>query len=328
MSDSLLGVDIGGTKVAAGLVDLQGEILFKTRNPMNSRGSAEEGLSAVLMAINDALAFSPDANVVGIGLIAPGPLDPKRGLIINPPNNPCWRNYPLVQEVQKHYDSPVVLDNDANGAALAEAIWGAGRGYSNVFYATLGTGIGTGMVLDGKIFHGRTGAAAEGGHMTIDYRSRYVCGCGKPGCIEVLASGRAVARRAKEKAVTAPQAAALLLELADGKIDNITAELVGKAWKAGDPLATEILEETADMLAAWIGNIVDMIEPEVMVFGGGLTDLMKDWFAHIERAFPKWAINQRASEIPIVHAKYGHDAGVAGGAALCLSLPKAVSMSM
>ena len=327
MSDSfLMGVDIGGTKVAAGLVDSQGEIIFKTRNPMNSKGSAAEGLSAVRQAIDDALAFQRDANIQGIGLIAPGPLDPKRGLIINPPNNPCWRNYPLVEEVQKHYEPQVVLDNDANGAALAEAIWGAGRGYSNVFYATLGTGIGTGIVLDGKIFHGRTGAAAEGGHMTIDYRSRYVCGCGKPGCIEVLASGRAVARRAREKAVAAGTAGARLLELADGKADNITAEIVGNAWKQGDPLATEILKETADMLAAWIGNIVDILEPEVMVFGGGLTDLMKDWFPHIAKEFPKWAINQRASEIPIVHAKYGHDAGVAGGAALCLSLPKAVSV--
>ena len=96
MSDSfLMGVDIGGTKVAAGLVDSQGEIVFKTRNPMNSKGSAAEGLSAVRQAIDDALAFQRDANIEGIGLIAPGPLDPKRGLIINPPNNPCWRNYPL-----------------------------------------------------------------------------------------------------------------------------------------------------------------------------------------------------------------------------------------
>src|SRR5262249_53082360 len=146
-----------------------GEISSIKRAPMNSRGSAEEGLQSVVSAIADVLDGDPDG-VQGIGICAPGPLDPKTGVILNPPNVPCWRNFPLTESLQKLYPAPVKLDNDANAAALAEARWGAGRGYNNVFYATVGTGIGTGIVIDGKIFHGRTGSAGEGGHVSIDYR--------------------------------------------------------------------------------------------------------------------------------------------------------------
>ena len=121
-----------------------------------------------------------------------GPLDPRTGVVINPPNLPGWRNFPLADLISKAYRLPVRVDNDGNAAALAEALWGAGRGYRNVFCATIGTGIGTGIVFDGCIYHGRTGAAAEGGHTTIDYRGPR-CGCGKLGCIEALASGPAIA---------------------------------------------------------------------------------------------------------------------------------------
>jgi len=137
---------------------------------------------------------NPEARstIHGIGICSPGPLDPKTGVVINPPNLPCWRNYPLASETSRIYQLPVRVDNDGNAAALAEALWGAGYGYRNVFCTTIGTGIGAGMVFDGEVYHGRTGAAGEGGHMSIDYRGPS-CGCGKPRCIEVLASGPAIA---------------------------------------------------------------------------------------------------------------------------------------
>jgi glucokinase len=123
-----------------------------------------------------------------------GAADPKNGVVINPPNLPCWRNFPLGENMRRLFAVPVSIDNDANAAALAEARWGSGRGYRNVFYAGLGTGIGTGIVFDGEIYHGRTGAAAAGGHVGIDIHGP-VCGCGKRGCIEMIASGPAIARR-------------------------------------------------------------------------------------------------------------------------------------
>ncbi len=314
-----LGVDIGGTKVAAGMVDTEGQVLRKTRVPMRAQGTAQEGMEAVRSAIDTII--GSDAQVAGIGICSPGPLDPSTGIVINPPNLPCWRNFPLAEEVATAYRiKSVRVDNDANAAALAEWLWGSARGFTNVFYATIGTGIGTGIVFDGRIYHGRTGAAAEGGHITIDFRSKARCGCGKRGCIEALASGTAMALRAREKASElGPKSA--LLRLAGGDIAAITTEMVAEAWRAGDPTATEVLRETADMIAIWLGNIVDVLEPDVIVLGGGAGKLMTEWAPQISETLEKWCLNQRCSEIPIRPAHYGGDSGIAGATALCLGVP-------
>jgi glucokinase len=312
-----LGVDIGGTKVAAGLLDSRGAIIFRTRVPMLARGSAAEGFGAVQAAIEAVFAAHPEscANLSGIGICAPGPLDPKTGVILNPPNVPCWRNFPLAAEVQRVFELSARVDNDGNAAALAEAIWGAGVGYKNVFYATLGTGIGTGIVFNECIYHGRTGSAAEGGHVTIDYHGP-VCGCGKRGCIEALAAGPAIARRARERINTGPSSSKVLA-LAGGDLGAITAKTVAEAFRQGDAIAAEVLQETADLLAIWAGNIIDLLEPDVFIFGGGLAPLMSGFFPRIREQLVNWCVNQRFKEMPIVLAKYGADAGIAGAAALC-----------
>ncbi len=314
----ILGVDIGGTKVAAGLVNMRGDIVYKTRVPMVANGDAAAGLAAVGSAIETALKANPAAHVSAIGMSSPGPLDPKTGVVINPPNLPCWRNFHLADEIRKVYDVPTRVDNDANAAGLAEAIWGAGIGFNNVFYATLGTGIGTGVVFDGKVYHGRTGAAAEGGHMSISFEGPK-CGCGKRGCIESLASGPAIAQRARFTLERAGARGNKILELTGGSIDKVTAEVVGQAWRAGDKLAGEILQKTCDMLTCWLGNIVDLLEPDVMVIGGGVGELVEGWFDYIRKLLPKWTINSRCQEIPIVRARYLADSGIAGSAALCLA---------
>ena len=314
----VIGVDVGGTKIAAGLVDQEGVILQQIRTPMVAGAGASAGLDAVISAVRGLGqkmgGSGPAAVVGGIGICSPGPLDPKKGVVINPPNLPCWRNYPLAAEVERALGVPVKLDNDANAAALAEAQWGAGRGYRNVFYATLGTGIGTGMVFDGKIYHGRTGAAAEGGHVSIDYRGPR-CGCGKPGCIEVLASGPAIARRAGAKLAAGGQSK--ILEMAGGNPEAVSSEMVGQAYASGDALAREVLLETVDLLALWLGNMVDLLEPDVMVVGGGVAAMLSPLFGEIRQRLPACCINSRCDEIPLVMARYGGDAGIAGGAALC-----------
>ena len=306
-------MDVGGTKVAAGLVDANGEISSHMRVPMVSNLSAQEGLSAVLAAIAKVLANGTE-HVSGIGICAPGPLDPTTGVILNPPNVPCWRNFSLAEAVQKVYSVPVRVDNDANAAALAETRWGAARGYRNVFYATIGTGIGTGIIFDGHIFHGRTGAAGEGGHVSIDYRGP-LCGCGKPGCIEVLASGTAIAKRARERIAAGCKSS--ILELAAKNLDAVTGEVVGKAFAAGDPLATEILTETAEMIALWLGNMIDLLDPDIIVIGGGAAALFSPFFDYLRQRIPQLTVNPHANEVPIVSSRYGTDSGIAGGAALC-----------
>jgi glucokinase len=317
--DLVIGVDIGGTKVAAGLVDPSGEILCRNRNPMVCHDGAASGLASVTKAIETASAQAIGAagkhNLIrGVGICSPGPLDPKTGVVINPPNLPCWRNFPLAAEIAQIYRVRVKVDNDANAAGLAETLWGSGRGYRNVFYTTIGTGIGTAILIDGRIFHGRTGSAAEGGHMSIDYKGPR-CGCGKTGCIEVLASGPAIALRARAK-LEAGRASSLL-DLAGGKIEKITSETVGVAAASGDAVASEIIQETVELLAFWFGNIVDLLEPDVMIVGGGVSSMLKPFLGDIRDRLPACCVNQRCQEIPLISARYGEDAGIAGGAALC-----------
>ena len=313
----IVGVDIGGTKVAAGLVNDLGEITHKVRVPMVATGDAATGFGAVKAAVEAVFAEAPESrrSVKGIGICSPGPLDPKTGVVLNPPNVPCWRNYPLASETERAFCVPAKVDNDANAAALAETLWGAGIGYGNVFYATLGTGIGTGIIFNGKIYHGRTGSAAEGGHNTIDYRGP-MCGCGKRGCIEILCSGPAIAVRARTR-IGESQAPSRMVELAGGSVEQVKAEHVGKAYAEGDALATKVLDETAELLGIWLGNVVDMLEPDVMIVGGGVAELMRPFFSRISSVADQWSINPRSSEIPLVMARYGTDAGVAGAASLC-----------
>src|SRR5712671_7983978 len=236
----VVGVDIGGTKVAAGLVDANGEILARNRTPMLTAGAPSNGLAAVSAAIRGLFSDAASQNQIeAIGICAPGPLNPHTGVIINPPNLAIWHNYPLAEEMRRLYSVNVKIDNDANAAALAEAKWGAGRGYRNIFYASIGTGIGTGIIFDGRIYHGRTGAAAEGGHIGIDSNGP-ICNCGKRGCVETLAAGPAIGRRGGQKFSKYPKS--LLAELASGNADAVTSELVAKAYAARDPAAEKVIQ--------------------------------------------------------------------------------------
>jgi glucokinase len=311
-NDVTLGVDIGGTKIAVGLVDREGKILTQARIPMIGNGTAEAGLQAVISAIDSVVWAN---KVSSIGICAPGPLNPETGVVLNPPNLPCWRNFPLARKIADKFHMRVRVDNDANAAALAETRWGAARGYGYVFYATIGTGIGTGIVLGGRIYHGSTGSAGEGGHVSIDYRGR-LCSCGKRGCIEVLAAGPAIGTRARAKLSAEASRDSAILDLAKGDVTAVSSELVGQAYAAGDPLAREILLETIEVLTPWLGNIVDLLDPDVLVMGGGVAAMLRPFFDDIKQRLPAWCVNPRAAEIPLVMAHYGADAGIAGGAAL------------
>jgi glucokinase len=320
----VIGVDVGGTKVAAGLVDPTGKILFRARTPMVANDGAASGLAAVTSVIDNVSAQAssapgaPPQLIHGIGICSPGPLDPKTGVVLNPPNLPCWRNYPLAAELARIYRVRVKVDNDANAAGLAETLWGAGRGHRNVFFIIIGTGIGTAILIDGRVYHGRTGAAAEGGHLSIDYRGPR-CGCGKPGCIEVLASGPAIARRARERLEAGRSSS--ILDLAGGKISAVTSEMVGQANASGDAVAAEVLQETIEFLSFWLGNVIDLLEPDVIIVGGGVASMLKAFFPRIQERLPACSVNPRCQEIPLLPAQYGEDAGIAGGAALCFEAP-------
>jgi len=315
MASLVLGVDIGGTKVAAGLVTEAGEIVYQVRVPMVADHGPEEGFQSVCQAIDSALE-SNATPVRAIGVSSPGPLDPKRGVILKTPNLPCWRNFPLLQRIEQKYGLPTRVENDANAAGLAEAIWGAGANYDSIFYVTMGTGIGTAIIQAKRIFHGRTGAAAEGGHMTIDLNAPVGCGCGKRGCLESMVSGPAIARRGREHLTKVPADS----NSQEGNVDRgaITTKSVFDTGDAGEAWAVRVIEETTEILAAWLGNIIDLLEPDVIVVGGGVGIRLTSWLPKIATAIRHWTINPGAHEIPLLPARYGADSGLAGSAALWL----------
>jgi glucokinase len=232
--------------------------------------------------------------VSAIGICAPGPLNPKTGVVLNPPNLPGWRNVPLAELVAVEFGLPCRVENDANAAGLAEARFGAARGFSSVFYVTLSTGIGTGIILDGRIYHGKNGQAGEGGHVTIDYQSAARCGCGLPGCIEALASGSALARRGLEP------------------------ERLSASAKAGDASALEVLDDLARKLGAWLGGMISLLDPEILVIGGGLSEIGEPLFARLREVTPARSINPFAASTPIVRAQFGTNVGILGAAAVVL----------
>ena len=327
METPVLGVDIGGTNVAAGLVNEAGVILSQFRVPMIADRSAEEGFHSVCQAID--LAMSSAAGPIrAIGVSSPGPLDPRRGVILKTPNLPCWRDFPLLDAIEQKYGFATRVENDANAAGLAEAVWGAGVDFHSVFYVTVGTGIGTAIVEDKRIFHGRTGAAAEGGHMTIDLNAPVRCGCGKRGCLESMVSGPAIARRCGEQLARLSSINTALRAAANG--DSPSTRSIFEVSEKGDPLAIRIIEETADILAIWLGNIIDLLEPDAIVVGGGVGASLAKWLPRIAAGIPSASINPRAHEIPLLPARYGADSGLAGAAALWLAnaeFTRAVSKS-
>ncbi len=308
-----LGVDIGGTKVAAGLVEAGGTIVFKTRQSMRTSGTSQEAMVAIHAVIQSSLAAA-GGTTASIGVVSPGPLDIASGVVLNPPNLPCWVNFPLADEIRAAYNIPARLDNDANAAGLAEALWGAAASYRSVFYATVGTGLGTAIVFNRQLYYGRTGMAGEGGHMTVDLQGPIFCGCGKAGCVEGLVAGPGIARRARQRILAGEDTA-----LRDFSLEQITAHEVVQAWRTGDPLATQVVTETMDVLAAWFGNIIDLLEPDVIVVGGGLGSLVSEWFGYINERLPRWSINPRSRQVPFLSAKFGVDAGIVGAAALCFA---------
>lgn len=265
----VLGVDIGGTKIAVGRVDGKGALMSRGEMPTLARDGVDVSVAQVFAAIDSQLT----SEVTAIGIAAPGPLNPKTGVILNPSNLP-WRDLPLAGMVAERYGRPCKVENDANAAGLAEARFGAGREAASVFYATLGTGVGSGIILDGKVYHGKNGAAAEGGHMTIDYRSDAICNCGTRGCIEALASGFAIERA--------------------GGYD---------------------IDELAERLSAWLGSVISLLDPDVIVVGGGMTKIGEPLFDRLRARTPHWTINHCASGTPIVPAALGPDVGIIGGAA-------------
>ncbi len=312
-----IGIDLGGTKISTALVSAHGQII--TRDYRETEAS--KGRSSVVARMIDAASDVMNsggvvpAQISGVGVAAPGPIDVKSGVVTTPPNLPGWKDVPLKRLIQDQLGLPTALENDANAAALAEHRFGAGRGTQHMIYVTASTGIGGGFILDGQLYSGATGAAAEIGHMTLlPHGPR--CGCGNRGCLEALASGTAIAREARERVERGIPT--LIADLAEGDPNRISAKLVAQAASRGDVEAKEILDDAMNYLGVGMANLVDLFNPELIVIGGGLTKMGERLFDPVRRIIRRRAFPAAAQAVRVVPAQLGDDVGVLGAATVAM----------
>jgi len=321
MEPLILGLDIGGTKIAGGLLTHTGERVARKELP-NEQAKGFAHSSGQMNRVVEGLiqhAREKDAGITGIGACAPGPMDVERGILFNPPNLEGWQDLALREMLEGRFKVAVCMDNDANAAGLAEALWGAGKGFDHVFYATVSTGIGTGIILNRHILHGKNGMAGEGGHVTIQYEDTDArCNCGNTGCIESYASGTSVARRARKALDRLPEKPVLLEKETGGDWESLTMKHLANAARQGDAFSLGRIEEAGTLLGIWLGSIVSLLDPDIVIVGGGVSRAGEPLFDAIRRELPRRTINPFAAETPVVKAKLGQDVGIFGAAALVL----------
>jgi glucokinase len=319
-SGLVLGLDIGGTKLAAGVVAPDGQVLSFLVTPT----LVQEGVDAVLgrlfdlgrKAIDEAgidEAGDGGARIAAVGIGCGGPLDSDAGILLAPPHLPGWVDVPVTALAEARYGLPAVLDNDATAAAVGEHRYGAGRGTRHMVYLTVSTGVGGGAVLDGRTYRGAAGNGGELGHVTVDTHGRHCRGCGRTGCLEAYASGTSIAERALE-AVAEAEAAGRPTALA--RYSPITAEDVSREAAAGDEVATRVWVATTQALACGVTSLVNLFEPELVVLGGGVTRAGEQLLAPVRRIVREQAMGPAARAVRVVGAATGDRVGVVGAAAI------------
>ena len=306
-----IGVDVGGTKVAAGVVDANGVILATTR-----RDTPADDPTRTADVIADAVReLAAEHDVVAVGLGAAGFVDASRSTVMFAPNL-AWREEPLREAIEQRVGLPAVVENDANAAAWAEARFGAGRGEDYVVVLTVGTGIGGGIVVEGRLLRGQFGVAAEIGHINIVPDGRR-CGCGLQGCWEQYASGRALVQEAAEVASASPAMANELLELAGGRPEAITGPMITEAAIAGDVAALQCFDEIGRWLGRGMAQLAAILDPGVYVIGGGVSTAGEILRERAVRSYRKHLTARGHRPIAEVRiAELGPEAGIVGAANL------------
>jgi glucokinase len=309
----VLVIDLGGTKMLAAIISNEGQVLAQERILTLADEGPESVINRMLSVIDRLLTLTDIAphQLDSISIAAAGVINLDQGIITVSPNLPGWHNVPLRDIMNEKYKINTFLVNDANAAALGEHRFGAGKGVNNLIYLTVSTGIGGGIIINGKLYSGSCGIAGEIGHMSIDINGPR-CNCGNIGCLEVLASGTAVAKEAIRRVSHGEESS--LTRIVEGKLENITAKEVALAAQEGDSLASEVISRAATFLGIGMVNLVNIFNPEMIIVGGGMAkmgDLLLNPARRIvkERAFPL-----AAQAVRIVPAQLGDNAGVLGAA--------------
>jgi glucokinase len=311
---NVFGIDMGGTNLRVALGSPAGELLDKRFRATQAEPGAEAGIKALTEMMEELAAANnlrmSDIGATGVGV--PGPSNPATGVLLNPPHLPGWHNFPVAGRLEAATGIPTRLENDAQLAAYGEFHRGAGRGTRHLLYVTISTGIGGGIVIDGKLYIGAGGTAGEVGHIVIDPDGP-ICGCGRRGHLEAVASGTAMARIAAER-IAAGETSSL------SRLEKITAKAIGDAADAGDALAQAVLRDSGRLLGLGLGGLLNILDPEVLVLGGGVIMIGPAFLDHVHPAIKESAFESTYSHVRIVTVELGQDAGLVGALEFALDL--------
>ena len=316
MSTNVVGVDMGGTKILSAVIDVEGNILGTAKVSTKAEERTSVVIGRIAGSIEKAISKSnvDKASIQAIGIGAPGPLDPETGVVIFAPNL-GWRDVPLKAELEGRTGLPTFVDNDVNVGTLGEHAFGAAQGVENVVGIFVGTGIGGGIILNGELFHGASKTAGEVGHIIVKAGGPR-CGCGTRGCLEAIASRTAMAKQFR-KAIEKKGKKSVLTKLTDGDLSVIRSGVLVKAIRAKDKLTLKVFKKVTRYLGIGVGSIVNFLNPDMIVLGGGVVEALDDTFIDNIRTYAeKYALPDTLSGVQIVRAKLGDNSGILGAAAL------------
>ncbi|MFC2000034.1 ROK family protein [Chloroflexota bacterium] len=310
----LVALDLGGSKIATALVNPDGKIVGHRQIPTLAEEGVDAVVSRMLVTIDSVVneAGLSLSGVSSIAIAAAGAIDSRQGIVTDSPNLPGWRDVPLREIVKKAVGLETFLINDASAAAIGEHCFGAGRDVSDLVYVTVSTGIGGGILIAGKLHEGVSGSAGEVGHMTIDVNGPR-CSCGNVGCLEVFASGKAVAREAQS--LVSQGVKTKITEYAEGQVENITARTVAEAAQQGDVVARQVIFRAATYLGIGLVNLVNILNPEMIIIGGGLSQMGDILLDPARQVVADRAFQLPAQRVRIVPSQLGVNAGTLGAAA-------------
>ena len=309
-----IGVDLGGTKVKVGIVNGNGRIIQR----VSVSTFAEEGPEKVIAQIKKgiySLLLTNKKQIQGIGIGSPGTVSSKKGTVENPPNLPGWKKVHLGRIITKEFGLPTFVENDANAAAIGELIYGAGKDIKNFIMITLGTGVGGGIIYNGKLFRGEFGGAGEIGHITIDYNGPK-CNCGSYGCLETYLGNKYITKNISEK--LKKNKSSLIYKLTDNNLKKLNPKIIHDASLLGDKFSIKVIENLGETLGYGLASVVNLLDISTIIIGGGVAGFGKPLFNSVKKTLKARVLTPIRPRIKVKQAKLKNNAGIKGASSLVL----------
>ncbi len=309
-----IGVDLGGTKVKIGIVNGKGRIIQRTSLNTFANDGPEKVITQIKKGINSLL-ITNKKQIQGIGIGSPGTVSTKKGTVENPPNLPGWKKVPLGKIITKEFGLPTFVENDANAAAIGELIYGAGKEHKSFIMITLGTGVGGGIIYNGKLFRGDFGAAGEIGHVTIDYNGPK-CKCGSYGCLETYLGNKYVTKNVIKK--LKGNKTSLIYKLTENNLKKLNPKIIHEASLLGDKFSIEVIKELGEILGYGLASVVNLLDISTIIIGGGVAGFGKPLFNSVKKTLKSRVLTPISPRIKVKQAKLKNNAGIKGASSLVL----------